>query len=146
MTVFAILLIHAAATWALVGLIWMVQIVHYPLFSAVGASQFEAYHGRHTRSITFIVAPLMFTELGSAVALLLLKQGNPWLQLSFGLLALNWIATWWIQVPQHHRLSECFDEELVSKLVRGNWLRTLSWSLRGLIVLLVILHWPGLHV
>ena len=33
----ALLAAHAAATWALVGLIWTVQVVHYPLFALVGA-------------------------------------------------------------------------------------------------------------
>lgn len=32
----ALLLVHAAATWAMVGLVWFVQVVHYPLFAQVG--------------------------------------------------------------------------------------------------------------
>ncbi len=34
-----ILLIHAAATWYLVGLIWFVQVVHYPLFGKVAGQR-----------------------------------------------------------------------------------------------------------
>ena len=31
----ALLLVHLAATWFLAGLIWVIQLVHYPLFAAV---------------------------------------------------------------------------------------------------------------
>ena len=43
-----VLVLHVAATMFMVGLIWLVQIVHYPLFAHVGADTFLAYHQRHT--------------------------------------------------------------------------------------------------
>lgn len=130
-----VLLIHAATTWALVGLIWIVQLVHYPLFRSVGRDRFQDYHARHTRAITWVVAPLMFTELGTAVVLLVGQVRDPWLLASLVPLAFNWLSTWWIQIPQHHRLSAGFDEAVHGRLVRLNWLRTVSWSLRGALVL-----------
>ncbi len=135
-----ILLIHAATTWALVGLIWIVQVVHYPLFSSVGSDRFMEYHARHTRTITWIVAPLMFTELGTAIALLIGNVREPWLLTSFVLLAFNWLSTWWIHVPQHRQLCAGFDEDVCRRLVRSNWFRTISWSLRGVLVLLALHH------
>jgi hypothetical protein len=41
--------VHLAATAAMVGLIWFVQVVHYPLFASVGADEFVAYENAHTR-------------------------------------------------------------------------------------------------
>ena len=37
-----VLLAHVAATLYLVGLIWVVQGVHYPLFARVGPEQAQA--------------------------------------------------------------------------------------------------------
>ena len=38
-----LLVIHFAVTWALVGLIWTIQAVHYPLLKDVGHEGFIAY-------------------------------------------------------------------------------------------------------
>jgi hypothetical protein len=132
-----LLAVHAAATWALVGLIWAVQLVLYPLFAQVGADTFRAYHARHTRQIAWVVAPLMAIELLTAV--LLLKGGarEGWLLTSFVPLAFNWLSTWRIQVPLHHRLAGGFDAEAHRCLVTSNWWRTTAWSLRGACLLVL---------
>lgn len=131
----SLLSLHAATTWALVGLIWTVQLVHYPLFAQVGADTFRAYHARHARQITWIVAPLMLVELGTAVLLVILGTRKPWLLVSLMPLAFIWFATWRVQVPLHTRLSAGFDAGAHRRLVASNWGRTAGWSLRGACVL-----------
>ncbi|MGB0385973.1 MAG: hypothetical protein ACPGWR_14225 [Ardenticatenaceae bacterium] len=37
-----LLLIHTATTLSLVGLIWTIQLVHYPLFEQVGLDTYPA--------------------------------------------------------------------------------------------------------
>ena len=64
--------IHLACSCALVGLIWTMQVVHYPLLKQVGPEEFVAYHARHMALITWLVGPLMLAELGSAAWLLFL--------------------------------------------------------------------------
>ena len=64
------LLLQVAATLALVGLIWFVQVVHYPLFAKVGSSSFADYEQSHQRRTTLVVAPLMLVEAATAIALL----------------------------------------------------------------------------
>lgn len=127
----ALLALHAAATWALVGLIWTVQVVHYPLFAQVGAETFRSYHARHTRQITWIVAPLMAVELLTAAILLIGGARDAWLLASSAPLAFNWLATWRVQIPLHDRLSAGFDAEVHRRLVASNWWRTAAWSIRG---------------
>lgn len=127
----ALLAVHCAATWALVGLIWTVQLVHYPLFAQVGTDTFRAYHARHTRNITLIVAPLMAAELLTAVLLFLRSAREPWLLASFAPLLFNWLATWRVQIPLHDRLAAGFDAEVHRRLVASNWWRTLAWTTRG---------------
>lgn len=126
---------HAAATWALVGLIWMVQLVHYPLLANVGADQFRHYHARHTRQITWIVAPLMLAELVTALLGLVGGPTEAWLLVSLLPLAFVWGATWRIQIPLHRKLATGFDPETHRKLVSSNWWRTAAWTLRGLCAL-----------
>ncbi len=135
----ALLAVHCAATWALVGLIWTVQLVLYPLFAHVCAETFRTYHARHTRNITLIVAPLMATELLTAVLLFIRGAREPWLLASFVPLLFNWFLTWRVQIPLHDRLAAGFDPETQRRLVATNWWRTLAWTFRGGCLLVVIL-------
>ena len=52
MTPVVVLLVNAAATWFLTGLIWVVQVVHYPLFSYADRSAYPAFAAAHGRLIT----------------------------------------------------------------------------------------------
>lgn len=132
--------IHAAATWALVGLIWTIQLVHYPLFAHVRRETFAEYHQRHMQRITWVVAPLMLVEIATAGALLFSGQRNPWFLASLVPLATNWLSTWFLQIPLHNTLSNGFDAIAIQRLVSTNWWRTIGWSLRGAL-LLVCMHW-----
>ena len=128
---------QVASTWAMMGVIMIVQIVHYPLFSSVGASSFPVYQALHTRRITWVVGPLMLIELGTAIALLALRrtdEGAALLWIGLGLLVIIWISTAAIQVPLHTSLSKGFDASTHRKLVATNWVRTGAWLLRGLVV------------
>ena len=51
MIVSTTLLLNAAATFALVGLIWIVQLVLYPLFGSVGRERFVADESPRTYAI-----------------------------------------------------------------------------------------------
>src|SRR5271157_6285468 len=53
----------------MVGLIWLVQVVHYPLFRLVGSGDFKGYHHNHTRLISWVVGPPMLAEGLSAAVL-----------------------------------------------------------------------------
>lgn len=130
------LLANAGATWFMVGLIWFVQLVHYPLFREAGRSDFHAYHRRHTARTTIIVAPVMLTEAVSSCALLWL--GVDGAGLGCVLLAIAWLSTFAVQVPLHARLEHGHDAAIIRRLVRSNWIRTVAWSARGVLVLWMI--------
>ncbi len=137
-----ILLTQFAATWFMVGLIWIIQIVHYPLFAFVGQEQFELYSNKHQMLITFIVGPVMAAEILTAA---LLAWYPPtvelaiWLRVAFVLLVVIWIATAFVQVPQHSKLTSGeYDRATIKALVNGNWVRTIAWTIRGLILLVVL--------
>jgi hypothetical protein len=131
-------LTHLAATLFLVGLIWVVQVVHYPLFAHVGAAEFHEYWRGHTRLITWLVAPSMFAELVTGGLLFAVRPpglSQPVLVLTFGLLLVNWLSTWLVQIPLHERLGRRFDPAAVRRLVLTNWARTAAWTLRGVLLL-----------
>ena len=132
------LLVQLGTTLPLVGLIWLVQIVAYPLFARVGAAEFSAYHQAHSRLITFVVAPLMMGELAFAIAGAIfvdgsLPRGAAWL--GAALAVATWLMTMLVSVPQHDILAGGFDSRAHDRLVLTNWLRTLTWTLRGAILL-----------
>jgi hypothetical protein len=136
-----IALVHAAATWALVGLIWFVQVVHYPGFAGIARSDFGAYHARHVQRTTRVVAPLMLLEAITALLLvLMLPRGLPAISgwVGLGLLALIWLSTFKLQVPRHDELSREPAPAVVRALVSSNWIRTAAWSLRGVVALAVL--------
>ena len=62
------LLLHAAFTWALAGLIWNVQIVQYPLFHHVGRESFRVYHFGHCLRIGLLILPLVLGEALTAAS------------------------------------------------------------------------------
>jgi hypothetical protein len=54
------------------------------------------------------------------------------------LIGVIWCSTAWLQVPCHNRLAAGFDAACCRSLCRGNWIRTIAWSVRGVIVLLML--------
>lgn len=135
------LLLHAGATLAMVGLIWFVQIVHYPLMGRVPSEAFPQYEEEHQRLTSLVVIPLMLTELATAVILVWsrpseISPATVWISLA--LLLTIWLVTFTIQVPQHASLTASFDPLVHRRLVQGNWIRTLAWSARGVLALWMI--------
>jgi len=147
MTPNSVFVIHAFSTFYLVGLIWMVQIVHYPLMDRVNSDRFAAFETDHSRIITPVVAPMMLLELATG-ALLALGYAPTWMPLWAawtGLFAilLIWASTFFIQVPCHAILASGFDEAVHQRLVTTNWIRTILWTARGVMVGVIL--WRALE-
>ncbi|AHY46435.1 Hypothetical Protein RradSPS_1152 [Rubrobacter radiotolerans] len=133
----ALLLANLVATLFMVGVIWFVQIVHYPLFSKVGPEGFVAYAADHSRLTGYVVGPPMLVEAASALGLVVfpppgISAAALWLGL--GLVLVVWLSTALLQVPRHAALGRGFDLPAHRLLVGTNWVRTVAWSARGLLV------------
>ena len=134
-----ILFSHAGATGMMCGLIWFVQIVHYPMFKDVGESGFVEYERIHQQRTTWVVAPLMLVELVTSVWIALSGLAPFWLAWAgVGLVGVNWLSTACVQVPLHAKLSRGWDARAGRALVTTNWVRTLAWSARTAIALSMI--------
>lgn len=141
----ALLLVHASSTLLMTGLVWFVAVVHYPLMAHVGRDGFSGYQRRHMSRTTWVVAPLMLVEAGSAVALLgigLTDETAPmssvWTAIGAVGLAVVWLLTFAVLVPLHARLTTAFDELTHRRLVFWNWWRTAGWSLRSVAAVVLL--------
>jgi len=129
-------------TLFMVGLIWMVQVVHYPMFADIPKEAFPAYAKKHASRITAIVMPAMLIELFSFVYLGWVNFLHPpiWFWWGSGIaLALAWLITFLVSVPCHTLLQAGFDPKIHRKLVATNWTRTFAWTTKGCLLLWVLM-------
>ena len=133
-----VFLLHVLSTLVMVGVIWVVQVVHYPLFAGVGGAGWAAYEASHQSRITPVVGPAMLVELVTAVWLVLDRPVAfpAWAVVAgAALVGLIWASTAFVQVPLHAALGGAFDAEAHGRLVATNWVRTVAWTVRGGLVL-----------
>ena len=133
--------LNLASTWYMVGLIWLIQLVHYPLFNYVGSEEFIVFHDNHKILITPVVGIVMIVELVTSVIILFQPHSGirNWLSIvGIILLGIIWSSTIFFQIPIHNTLSSKFNENALIMLINTNWIRTICWSVRGIILLLVL--------
>jgi hypothetical protein len=136
-----LLIINTVSTWFMTGLIWFVQIVHYPLFDGVGVEQFQTYAERHRQLTTMVVAAPMIVEIITAFLLAVVwkRSDGSLLWIGFGLVLAIWICTACFSIPCHAKLCGTgFDARTYHFLVGSNWIRTLLWTSRALLLAFVI--------
>ena len=136
--------IQLAVSGLLCGLIWTVQIVHYPSLAFVNPESFKAAHSFHSRRISLLVIPLMLLELISAGVLVVVYHENTFLTwfawVNLLSILLIWISTFLLSVPLHVELSQGYNAKTLSKLVTSNWPRTILWSIRFIAWIWLIAH------
>ena len=130
------LLANTAATIFMVGLIWFVQRVHYPLLAQVDVDQQISVGAEHHRRTAQVVGLPMAVEGVSTLILLVDRPDQvmwwlPWMGAI--LLAISLGSTVFLSVPLHQKMVNQPSAELGKKLVSTNWPRTISWTLRGVI-------------
>ena len=136
-------ILQVFCTFSLTGIIWFLQIVHYPLMRKVGKNRFLRYEQTHTILTGFIVVPLMLVE---AVAVIFgLLYSTRWItdessELGAVLLLIIWLSTFLLQMPQHRKLSRSFDGPAYRRLLWTNWIRTYAWSFHSVILVFNMLR------
>lgn len=125
----------------MVGLIWMVQVVHYPLLALVGVDRAPEIAKEHQRRTGIVVGPAMVVEGVSTLGLLVWRPSEvwwilPWLNGVFLAVALG--CTVFLSVPLHEKMANNPDNGVGQRLVVTNWPRTIAWSLRGAVCILMV--------
>ena len=128
------------ATFAMTGIVWFVQLVHYPLFLLVPDPHHSTYAIQHQRRTGWVVAPLMLVELATSLLILAGTFRPPFMtateaRIGIALIAIVWLSTVFLQVPTHVSLLKRMDTNAVHGLVTTNWLRTAAWTLRSFLLL-----------
>jgi hypothetical protein len=132
-----VLLINLLSTWTMVGVIWFVQVVHYPLLSVVPVQSAASVAVEHQRRTGWVVgAPMALEGLNTLALLVLVPEGVAWFVpwLAGIPLAVALGATIFLSVPRHERMAREPDAQVGKELVSTNWVRTIAWTVRGLVV------------
>jgi hypothetical protein len=128
----------ALSASAMAGILWYVQVVHYPLFAEVGEEMWFAYHADHERRTGWVVAPLMIVELGTAAGIVVLGGHGALAIAGLALAATTWLLTFSLAVPLHRRLNTAREPVTLQRLVNINWLRTAVWTAHGVVALALL--------
>ena len=134
MTLFQLIL-----TWVMTGILWFTQIVHYPLYVKIKEG-FIDYERAHMRRAALLIAPIMLAEAITAVWLISLFTEKILLRLAGAnliMLILIWLATFLFQITQHQKLSVRFSRRILAALITSNWIRTVLWTIKGVIVAMI---------
>lgn len=116
------------------GVIWVIQLVHYPLMKKVPAEAFASFEAEHQRRITWVVGPLMALE---GISVLAVFFGRPSC-LSLAIVLLGGVVeavaigtTAFVSAPMHGRMAASGRPDLLDRLIATNWIRTAAWTVRG---------------
>lgn len=138
MNINTLLVFQAIATFMMTGLIWVVQLVIYPLFTFIDDSSFQNYHREYALRITWVVLPLMFSELLLSIVFLYELRDLTSLAL-FILVLLLWGCTFFLSVPCHQSL-EAAQLHMKERLIQTNWPRTILWSIRTIVLSYLLMN------
>lgn len=133
-----VFLLNLASSLFLCGLIWVIQILHYPFFAHLERENYTKYQQRHMYLISFLVIPMMLMELITSV-LLVLQPSDFRIEFIIGLILvlLIWSSTFFVQMPIHQKLLQGYDRAAIQKLISTNWIRTILWTAKSVLTLYI---------
>ena len=124
----------------MVGVIWTIQLVHYPSFHFIELKQYTTFQRFHMSRISYVVIPAMLTELFTLILIVIsIDQIDNLVLASAILLIFIWLMTAVFFSGVHQKLTLGYDQTVVDKLVKLNWGRTLLWTLRLLLISIYML-------
>jgi len=134
-------LVLLSTSWGLFILIWLIQIMHYPSFRYIDSTQFSEFHLHHNRTITIVVLPLMLCELLNVLWITNKSGFSPIFLLLSGIVVAVWLTTFLVSVPLHNQMAHFKNAEAIEKLISTNWIRTLLWTAK--VVIVTFLFWKN---
>lgn len=131
---------HCFSSFAMFGVIWIVQLVHYPIFKYIDERSFKDFEQIHINRISFVVVPLMLLELLSGFYLYFMTKENIYFT-NLLLMGGIWLVTLFYSIPAHKKLMSSKSIPAIDRLVRTNWARTSLWSVRAFLLINLMLNW-----
>ncbi len=145
-SVVGIVVAHVVATWFMVGLIWTVHHLHYPLLGTAGRTArgpegmryFDTLQSEHVDRIGALLLLPWLTEGLTLLALLAVAFLGGWRSLRLpalvngaAMVVVLAISGFW-SAPAHGRLLDGFDASTFDRLMAANLVRTLAWTVCGI--------------
>ena len=127
------------------GVIWVMQVVHYPLMRFVSGEQFARFETAHRTRISWVVGPLMLLEGVCVLAFLFappvgLAWWLPWVGAGVEAIAIG--TTVFISAPLHEQLNAHFNQATLDRLIATNWIRTIAWTGRAAVAIAMLVAVP----
>ena len=132
-----LIVVHAAASMFMVGLIWTIHYVHYPLFAYVGESTYASFQAVHVERIGRLLFVPWLTEGFTLIGILALaflgdrKTLRVPAVLNGAAMAVVLVMSGFWSAPAHGKLAEGFDKAVHDELMTVNLIRTLAWTVCG---------------
>ena len=140
-----LLVIHLAATLFMVGLIWTIHYVHYPLFAYVGESTYASFQAAHVERIGKLLFIPWLSEGITLIGVLALAflGGHKALRIpsvinGLAMAVVLVISGFW-SAPTHAKLADGFDTSIHDQLMTVNLIRTLAWTVCGFCAIWMVL-------
>ena len=138
-----VLTAHLVSACIMVGVIWFVQLVHYPLLAVVPVESAKQVAEKHQKWTGIVVGPPMAVEGVSTLILWAKTPSGVWWWLTWAnaaCLAVALLCTIFLSVPRHARMVEAPDAQVGKELVLTNWPRTIAWTMCGLLAAVMLLQ------
>lgn len=129
------------SSFMMIGIVWLQQLINFPLFTLVPKESFSVYHQAHLNRSQWLIAPLMLVEVLSAAFLLIwpIPQVSYYLYLiNFLLIVLIWLETFLMQWPLQKKLRKEHSLVTIERLIKLNRLRAITWSCHGAVLIAIL--------
>jgi tryptophan-rich sensory protein len=140
----ALLIAHLASTLFMVGMIWTIHYVHYPLFAYVGESTYVAFQSEHVNRIgKLLLFPWLIEGVTLLAVLILAFLGQrrdlrlPAFLNGLGMAIALIISGVW-SAPAHGELADGFDAAIHDRLMTANLVRSFAWTLCGICAVWIV--------
>ncbi len=140
-----LIVVHCAATLFMVGLIWTIHYVHYPLFANVGESTYVSFQEAHVERIGRVLFIPWVTEGATLVGILAVAflGGHKTLRVAAitngAAMAVVLVISGFWSAPAHGKLAKGFDQSVHQQLMTANLIRSLAWSVCGICAIWLLL-------
>ena len=129
----------------MVGLIWTIHYVHYPLFAYVGESTYISFQAEHVARIGRLLFVPWLTEGITLLGILVIaflggrKDWRVPAVINGAAMAVVLVISGFWSAPAHAKLADGFDKSVHDQLMTVNLIRTLAWSVCGVCAIWIVL-------
>ncbi|PSN15625.1 hypothetical protein C7293_06510 [filamentous cyanobacterium CCT1] len=124
------------------GIIWLAQLVVYPLFAKVGPAEYVTYHKFYSSHIPLPVIIPGFSCFLVPIVIMFLRPESVPLGLALANAACGMLGLWVtvaLEIPRHARLERGGKQlEVIQELIRYNWPRTLGITGSAFLTLMML--------